>query len=344
MTDIYAHWRYRLKHGTADGSPVLPTMYGGTPEDPQPGMYRTRLSKNGPIVPVQIWLTDENGNAVAEWKDGLKLAGAINREPATEKQIAERWIWLEPIRKDAFTHYVEKGHWPDDIPTIGDNSGDLTPMAELLDVIEQGSTWIKDREITDEVTAHQAGNYVGKISALRLTVDKEREAKVRPHLDAQNQINGEYNPIVKAAKDLEIQIKRAMDGFAASEKRRREAEARAKYEAEQKRINEERAKQEAERAEYLKANPIAEFTDPEPELPIAAPPPEPVKVALGGAHGKRITLRQVTEYVLVDYDAVVQALKNNPKVIEVITSVAKAQAKAGVHVPGVEARQVERVT
>jgi hypothetical protein len=57
--------------------------------------------------------------------------------------------------------------------------------------------------------------------------------------------------------------------------------------------------------------------------------PEPVKVALGGAHGNRITLRSVTEYVLVDNDAVVQALKNNPKVIEVITSVAKAQAKAG---------------
>lgn len=341
--DVYAHWRERLKTGAELGTVDLPHLPGTAFDEPQPGLYRVRESKGGPLVPMQIWLADETGKAAHVWQEGLSTRGTINGEQVAWGTLTQRWMWATPVTKADKAHYDEHGHWPDDIPTIGDNSGDLTPMEELRDYIEQASSWIKGREITDEVTAHQAGNYVGKIAALRSSLDKERKAKVEPYLKAQREINGEYNPLIEAAENLEKLIKRAMDGFAAAEKRRREAEARAKYEAEQKRINEERAKQEAERAEYLKANPIAEFTDPEPELPIAAPPPEPVKVALGGAHGKRITLRQVTEYVLVDYDAVVQALKNNPKVIEVITSVAKAQAKAGVHVPGVEARQVERV-
>lgn len=342
--DAYAHWKARLKTGAELGTADLPHLPGTAYDTPQPGLYRVREFKDGPLVPMQVWLVDEAGQVSHTWRDGLTLCGTINGERATIGKLGQRWTWAKPVTKAAKTHFDEHGHWPDDIPTIGDNSGNLTPLEELNDYIEQAADWIKGREIKDAQTANQAGNYIGKIASLRLKLDKEREAKVRPHLEAQNQINGEYNPLIKAAKDLETQIKRAMDAFAAAEKRRLEAEARAKYEAEQKRLAEERAKQEAERAAYLKANPIAQFTEPElerePELPMA---PEPVKVSLGGAHGKRITLRTVTEYELVDYDAVVQALKNNPKVIEVITSVAKAQAKAGIDVPGVKAVQREKV-
>lgn len=342
--DAYAHWKARLKTGAELGTADLPYMPGTAYDTPQPGLYRVREFKDGPLVPMQVWLVDEEGQVSHTWRDGLTLCGTINGERATVGKLGQRWTWAHPVTKAAKAHYDTEGHWPDDIPKIGDNSGNLTPLEELNDYIEQAAAWLKGREIKDEQTAHQAGNYIGKIAALRLKLDKERETKVRPHLEAQNQINGEYNPLIKAAKDLEIQLKRAMDWFAAAEKRRLEAEARAKYEAEQKRIAEERAKQEAERAAYLAANPIAQFTEPEPErepeLPMA---PEPVKASFGGAHGKRITLRTVTEYELVDYDAVVQFLKSNPKVIELITQIAKAQVKAGVQVPGVVAKQVERV-
>jgi hypothetical protein len=331
--DVYAHWRERLKTGAELGTPGLPYLPGTSHDEPQPGLYRVREMKGGPLVPMQIWLVNQDGATMHTWDDGLELRGTIAGLKSSVANLGQRWMWAHPVSKADKAHFDEHGHWPDDIPKIGDNSGNVTPLEELQDYIEQAVKWIDGREIKDAQTANQAGNYVGKIAALRLAIDKEREAKVRPHLDAQQQINGEYNPLIKTAKDLETKIKRAMDTFAATEKRRLEAEARAKYEAEQKRIAE-------ERAAYLAANPIAEYTEPEPELPMA---PEPVKVALGGAHGNRITLRSVTEYVLVDYDAVVQALKNNPKVIEVITSVAKAQAKAGVVIPGIEARQVERV-
>ena len=40
-----------------------------------------------------------------------------------------------------------------------------------------------------------------------------------------------------------------------------------------------------------------------------------------------MTLRTVTEYVITDYDAVVQALKTNPKVVEVVTAVANNAAR-----------------
>lgn len=345
MTDVYAHWRHRLLTGAELGTAGLPYLPQTHHDTPQPGLYRVRERKGGPLVPMQVWLSDDAGKAAHVWQDGLSIRGTINGEQVSFATLGQRWMWATPVSKADKAHYDEYGHWPDDIPGIGNNSGNVTPLEELQDYLEQAANWLKGREIKDAQTANQAGNYCGKIAALRLTIDKERETKVRPHLEAQQQINGQYNPLIKAAKDLEVQIKRAMDGFAAAEKRRLEAEAAAKYAAEQKRLNEERAKAEAERAAYLKANPIAAFTepDPEPELPMAPPPPAPVTVALGGAHGKRMTLRTVTEYVIVDYDAVVQALKTNPKVVEVVTAVAKAQAKAGVQIPGVEAQQVEKV-
>jgi len=342
--DVYAHWRERLKTGAELGTPGLPYLPGTNQDDPQPGLYRVRENKGSPLVPMQIWLVNADGATMHTWDDGLELRGTIAGLKSSVANLGQRWMWAHPVSKADKAHYDEHGHWPDDIPKIGDNSGNVTPIEELQDYIEQAVKWIDGREIKDAQTANQAGNYVGKIAALRLAIDKEREAKVRPHLDAQQQINGEYNPLIKTAKDLETQIKRAMDAFAATEKRRLEAEARAKYEAERAKAEAERARAEAERAEYLKANPIAEFTDPEPErepeLPMA---PEPVKVSLGGAHGKRITLRTVTEYELVDYNATVQFLKDNPKVVELITSIARAQAKAGVAVPGVVAKQVEKV-
>lgn len=343
--DVYAHWRERLKTGDELGTPGLPYLPGTNHDSPQPGLYRVREHKTGPQVPMQVWLVNENGTTVHVWQDGLQIRGTINGEQATVAKLSQRWTWAKPVSKADKAHYDEHGHWPDDIPAIGDNSGNLTPLEELRDYIEQAAKWIKDRKIEDAQTANQAANYIGKIAALRIKIDKEREVKVRPHLDAQKQINGEYNPLIKQAETLEAQIKRASDAFAIAERKRLEAEQRKQYEAEQKRIAEEQAAKEAERAAYLAANPIAEFTDPEPEpeLPMAPPPPEPVKIALGGAHGKRITLRTVTEYELVDYNAVVQFLKDNPKVVELITSIAKAQAKAGVAVPGVVAKQVEKV-
>lgn len=345
MTDVYAHWRHRLKTGAELGTKDVPHLPGTNYDYPQPGLYRVREHKGGPQVPMQVWLVDNEGHTIHAWTEGLETRGTINGEQASLAKLSQRWTWATPVSKDAKAHYDEHGHWPDDIPKIGDNSGNVTPLEELQDYIEQASEWIKGRKIEDLQTANQAANYIGKIAALRSKIDKEREAKVRPHLDAQNQINGEYNPLIKAAKELEATIKRASDAFAIAESNRLKAEAAAKYAAEQKRLADERAKAEAERAEYLKANPVAAFTDPEPEpeLPIAPPPPEPVKLALGGAHGKRVTLRTVVEYELTDYDAVVQFLKTNPKVIELITQIAKAQAKAGVAVPGVVAKQVERV-
>jgi len=345
MTDVYAHWRHRLKTGAELGTKDVPHLPGTNYDHPQPGLYRVREFKGGPQVPMQVWLVDNEGRTHHAWTDGLETRGTINGEQATLAKLSQRWTWATPVSKDAKAHFDEHGHWPDDIPKIGDNSGNVTPLEELQDYIEQASKWIKDRKIEDAQTANQAGNYVGKIATLRSAVDKERKGKVEPHLKAQREINGEYNPLIEAAENLEKQIKRAMDAFAAAEKRRLEAEQRKAYEAEQKRIADERAKAEAERAEYLKANPVAAFTEPEPEpeLPMAPPPPEPVRIALGGAHGKRVTLRTVVEYELTDYDAVVQFLKNNPKVIELITQIAKAQAKAGVEVPGVVAKQVERV-
>lgn len=343
MSDVYAHWRARLKTGADLGDPSLPYLPGTNHDTPQPGMYRVRERKGGDLVPMQVWLTDQDGKVAHVWADDLEVRGTIDNARVSLATLEQRWHWAKPVTKDAFSYFKENGRWEDDAPGIGDNSGDLTPLDELQDYMEQAGAWIKGREIADEKTAEQAGNMIGHLASLKSKVDKEREAKVRPHLDAQRDINKEYKPHIEAADNLIRKIKDASTAWLAAERRRKEAEARAAYEAEQKRLAEERAQREAEREAYLKANPIAEFSepepDPEPELPMA---PEPVKVAIGGARGRKVSLRTFTVHEIADVDKVFQHFRQSIEVHEVLQRLVNAAYKRGDQVPGVKTRTEER--
>jgi hypothetical protein len=67
-----------------------------------------------------------------------------------------------------------------------------------------------------------------------------------------------------------------------------------------------------------------------------------VRVQAGGQRGRKAGLRTITKYVITDYAAALAHVKDHPDVIEAVTKVAAAQAKAGATVPGVET-QTEQV-
>lgn len=326
MSDGYEWWRGALAgkaHEIVDGRP-------------ENGFYRMRRSRNGPWLPVAIFTTTA-GEHVA-------LVGSERKRE--DPNYIWTWCAKHPVAQADAKHAFANGNtWPSDAPTIGDNAAKagIGPIELLRDYMETARSWFsKIGKIDNQKAADQAANYADEILRLKSSADAERDAKVRPHLEAQREINGQYKPTIDEATVLARQIKDASTGYLVSEKRRLEDEARAKYEAQRRAAELERARIEAERAKQMRDDPIAALTSPEPELPIAPLPPEPVKVHAGGQRGRRMGLRKETVYSVADFDAVYAWAKDNPKVREAVEKVAIQAAKAGVAVPGIKAEEVER--
>ena len=324
MADVYAHWRDALA-----GKPVA--IHDG---NPQPGFYKMRKGKDGPWQPVAIWPGDdgalicrigpERGDPVAAWS----------------------WCSKHPIAKDVAQHAFKEGSFPGDV-TVGHNSANASLLEQLADCITSAREFLAKTPIaTTKVEADTAANYRAKLLDLKGKADKERDEKVRPHLDAQRQINGEYNPTIKDAEGLNVSLRNAMDEFAKAEARRIEAERRKAYEAEQARVAAERKRIEEERAKKLADDPIAALTEAEPELPMAPPPPEPVKVQLGGQGGRVSGLRTYYMAEITDYAKALQHYAEHPDVKALVQKLADADSKsskATCKVPGVRAWVDKRV-
>jgi hypothetical protein len=292
---------------------------------PQPGYYKTRTRKDGPYVPVAIWTA--NG----------ELACRVGNEIWDPVRV---WTFCadKPVSKNDAKHAFEHGTWPGDAPEIGHNSGDLSLAEQIAEYAAMALTWLKNSGVKDQVSADKAANYRAKLNQLKKDADDARTTEKAPHLSAAKAVDDKWRaPIAEATKAAE-DIRAALTAFMVAEERRLKAEAEARRKAEEERVAKERARIEAERAEKMRVNPIAALTDQEPELPIAPAEAEPVKIQAGGQRGRKTGLKTVTVYEVTDYEAALSHVKSHPDVIAAVEKVAKAQAKTGAAVPGVEAR------
>lgn len=280
-------------------------------DTPHSGYYKMRASKDGPYLPVAIWT-----------KDGKQIARVADKV----RDPLDVWTYVakNPVSKEAAKHAFETGTWPGD---IGHNSGDLTLADEINETVGQALEWLKSSGVKDKTTMDMAANYRAKLLDLAKKADAERDGKVRPHLDAQREINAEYKPLVDSAKTAADTVRNALSKYMAAEeeKARKAAEEKARAENERRMAEFKRQQEEAAR----NATPA-----PEPELP-AMVAPEPVKLQAGGQRGKKASLREVTRYQLDDYAAALAAVKDHAEVIAAVEKVAFAQARAGAKVPGV---------
>lgn len=302
---------------------------------PQSGFYKMRR-KDGPWLPVMIRMHE----------------GVLRCRVGNDSDVNPHDIWTycagNPVTKDAAAYAFKHGKWETDAPTIGDNSANLTPFELLRDYIETARAWFKGKKLDTQKAVDEAANYAAQLTKLKNDADRERDGLVRPHLDAQRDINAKYKPQIEDADALTKTIKRACDDFLRAEKARLEAEQRAKYAAELKAAEEARKAVEEQRAKQMRDDPIAALTNPDlsdlaDELPFAGPKaPEPVKVQAGGQRGKKMALRTYTVHEVTDYAAALAWAKDDPKVVEAVTAVCTAAARAGTSVPGVTTRQEER--
>lgn len=292
---------------------------------PQPGYYKTRTRKDGPYVPVAIWTA--NGELVCR-------VGNEKRDPVS--------VWTfcadKPVSKDDAKHAFEHGTWPGDAPDIGHNSGDLSLAEQIAEYAAMALTWLKKTGVKDQVSADKAANYRAKLNQLKKDADDARTTEKAPHLSAAKAVDDKWRGPIAEATEAAEDIRAALTAFMVAEEKRLKAEAEAKRKAEEERVAKERARIEAERAEKMRVNPIAALTDQEPELPMAPAEPEPVKIQAGGQRGRKTGLKTVTVYEVTDYEAALSHVKSHPDVIAAVEKVAKAQAKTGAAVPGVEAR------
>lgn len=297
---------------------------------PQSGFYKMRKTKDGPWLPVMIRMHD----------------GALRCRVSEDSDVDPLSVWTycagNPMPKDAVAYAFKHGKWETDAPTIGDNSGNASPLELLKDYIETARSWFKNKKLDSQKAVDEAANYAAELIRLKGVADKERDALVRPHLTAQREINSKYNPEIENAEALAKTIKRGCDDFLRAEKARLEAEQRAKYAAELKAAETARKEIEAQRAKQLADDPVAALTSAEPELPMPPPPPEPVKVQAGGQRGKKMALRTYTIHEVTNYAEALEWAKLDPKVVEAVTAVCVAAARGGQAVPGVTTRQEER--
>jgi hypothetical protein len=310
MTDQYQWWRDALANKDAP-------IHADTP---QSGFYKMRRGKDGPWLPVAIWTADD------------QMHCRVGKDASIASSI---WTFCagNPVSKADAKHAFEHGTWPGDV-AIGHNSGDLSLADEINEAIVQALGWLKSSGVKDKTTMDMAANYRARLMDLGKKADAERDGKVRPHLDAQREINAEYKPLVDSAKTAADTIRAALSTYMAAE----EAKAKAAA-AEAARIENERrmAEYKRQQEEAARVAAMAKVNEPLPP-PVEAPvfvAPEPVKLQAGGQRGKKAGLRDITRYQIADYSAALAHTQNHPDVIAAVEKVCFAQARAGATVPGV---------
>lgn len=276
--------------------------------DPQPGFYKVRRGRDEPWQPCAIW-----------WKDG-KLLARVGGKMVDPHAI---WTWAakNPIAAQHAREAFTNGHFPGELPR-DHNKPPQTLAEEIDEAVIMANAWLEKSTIHDKLTMDMAANMRSRLLELANKADKERTEKKAPHLKATREIDAEYMPLVKRAKDAADPLRIAV----------------GKYMAEQERI--EREKREAERKaaeeERLRMSPVDMVSAPLP------PPPEPVKIQAGGQRGKKTGLVTQVRFEIEDRAKLVEQFINADEVTELLFKLAVARARTGVEVPGLK-RIEERV-
>lgn len=209
----------------------------------------------------------------------------------------------KPVTKEDAKVAFNTGRWPGDVDVpaaIGDNSGDLSLMDEIADYMETARSWGKDidQKNVDKDTADKAANYATHLGTLAGKLDKERKDKVAPHLEAQREVNGQYNPVIEEAKQLVKSLKAITGVYLRAEDEKRQKE--------------------------LAATNIAQE--------------EVAKVKAGGQRGRRVGLRTVVKFEVEDAPTVLDwALdKKTELMISKAIDLAEIAMKNGDTVPGMK--------
>lgn len=332
----YDFWQRALA-GEEVGGPTLPIHDG----EAHPGFYRKRASRAGAFLPVAIW---EHEGALIALVDGKQA------DPAEVWSYCCRF----PVTNEAYNIRVETGMWPDEdgavaasltpaaSQEIGANNPPIDdPATEIQRKIDTAAANAKDYEkIEDDETAGKAQSVRSRLLELAGEADKAREALKRPHLDANKAIDSKWQPIVKAGELAANKIRETLSAFAtAQRKKAEEAAAQAEKIARGRALAEAKAAEDAANA-AAKGGPAPPPLPPAPE-PVAPPPAVPTQI--GGAYGRKASVRTIRVAKVVDQDKAYAAMRTHKELVEFIAKLAQRAIDKGVAVDGVTVEEREDV-
>lgn len=325
-----------------------PKMYV---DDPRLGFYRRGVyerdakgnNRRVGWTPVAIFIDDANN-----------LTAAVGAKYVTDRdQINELWSYVaaNPISEEWYRAVAERNEpWPDAhdpsknrVVEIDGGKGVLTTDPRYVTTVTEESTEQKliaeinqakagvtqyDKIDSDEM-AGRALSLKNEITTLAGKLDKIREGLVRPHVDAQAEINGKYNPIIKGAK-VQSDILRVRIGN--WEDWKRDQARKDQIEAERK------AREHAEAARKAE-----EAGKPAPEAPPPVVPNAPApKAQIAAAVGRKASVTVKKFVVSIDIDKTFAFFREKPELQQFLLQMAQRSVDAGITVPDaiVEERSV----
>jgi hypothetical protein len=323
VSDIYQTWRDRL---AGMGVPI----HDGQPE---PGRYKMRMKSHGEWLPVAIG-PDADGNLVA----------IVDGKPSDPIKI---WVWCSkhPVTQDAYKFRVANGHWPDEPKPVVRQNMPADPFealrVEMLDKVQQANHLLKV-DIDTQEKCDLARNMQAQLLDIIKRASAMHKTEKAPVLAKEREIDGRYG-FRDTVSDIAVQLRAKFESWMRAEERRKQDEAKRKFEAECAAAEAERARIEAERARKLADEPVLALTDPEPELPELPVAPEPVKVNAGGGFGRRAGLKSVWVPVMTNYAAALAHFSENAKIRELVQKLAEQAVRAGAReLPGFDVREDRR--
>lgn len=201
-------------------------------DDPFSGYYRSRrgpdgrYSKDGPFEPVGIWR--EDGEIVIWW--------------GTDEARLEA-IWpgcvMHPVPYEWYAAKLEGKEWPDThaMPASDEENGKapLTAQGQAAPSesdrakasIEAAIKGVADyKTIESDEVRDRAQSFRSSLLELANKTKRRREALIRPHLDAQRDLNALWMPIEKMARAAADQVHAAQEAWATVKIQRQQAEQR----------------------------------------------------------------------------------------------------------------------
>ena len=292
--------------------------------NPQPGFYESRRKdkRTGKVdrQPVAYW-HDTNTNELRCHRNGrdVDALDALDMWP---------FACMKPITDETYRNALAGKGWPDEAGSVSDYeaTGDdgADPMEALAVAIKKAQADVKNfAKIESDEQLGQAQSLRSHLTTMAGKLDKAREALVRPHIDAQRDINGRWNPVIADAKAAANEVRRPMEAW---ESFKREAARQAQETAE--RIAREHAESIRKAADDGK--PLPSLIPPEPPRSNA---PAPATQIRGG--GGRTASVSIWHEVIIDDEAAVYAyLKGNADLTALIAKLAQKATDAGLKVPG----------
>lgn len=298
--------------------------------DPQCGFYRKK-NKGGVDQACAIWV-----------QDGKHIATVNGRQ--TDAQELWSWVCQRPISEQTFNSFNESGEWPDDAPSIGHNleSGDIHSdlLHEFAGEKEMAEEFLKT-PITTQDQADTAATWSKRLSGISKRATDYHKVEKDPHLQAGREVDDKWRDLKEGPKSLATQLKRHMDAFL-REQARLEDERRRKAEQEAEAKRQEALRLEQEAMKSSEDDEAAEKATRAAEAAKQAERDAQARNSTAGRTGSKVALREFVYAEITDYDKVVDALKGRDEMKELIQSLCKRAAKAGVEIEGMKIMKEKR--